>query len=44
MAIEKVKNVCSRLEQVIVAMSAELPIYFGTVLHVGDIYTVEQVV
>lgn len=44
MVVEKVKNLRSRLEQVIVAMSAELPIYYGTVLHIGDQYTVEQVV
>lgn len=44
MAVEKVKNIRSRLEQVIVSMSAEMQIYFGNVLHIGDQITVEQVV
>jgi len=44
MAVEKVKNIRSRLEQVIISMSAEMQIYFGNVLHTGDNIIVEQVV
>ncbi|WP_024831595.1 phage tail protein I [Ruminiclostridium josui] len=43
-AIEKVKRKSTVLDQVIVEMAAELPIYYGNVLHIGDVYTVEQVV
>mgnify|MGYP000365305309 CR=1 FL=1 len=43
-AVEKVKNVRSHLEQVIISMSAEMQIYLGFVLHTGDLITVEQVV
>lgn len=43
-AIEKVKRKSTRLEQVIVAMTADFPIYFANVLHTGDFIMVEQVV
>ncbi len=43
-AIEKVKRKSTVLDQVIIEMAAELPVFYGTVLHVGDVYTVEQVV
>jgi phage tail P2-like protein len=42
-AVEKVKNARSRLESVIVAMTAESGIYFGMVIHTGDQYTIRQV-
>ncbi|MFO7153929.1 MAG: phage tail protein I [Caldicoprobacter oshimai] len=44
MAVEKVKNIRSRLEQIIITMSAEMPVYLGHVLHTGDFITIEQVV
>lgn len=44
MAVEKVKNIRSRLEQVIISMSAEMQIYFGNVLYIDDHIVVEQVV
>lgn len=44
MAIEKVKNVRSHLEQIIISMSAEMQVFFGNVLHTGDSITIEQVV
>ena len=43
-AIEKVKNLRSRLEQVIVSMTGQMDEYFGFVLQTGDFYNVEQVV
>jgi phage tail P2-like protein len=43
-AIEKVKRKSTVLDQVIVEMAAELPIFYGNVLHTGEVYTVEQVV
>lgn len=43
-AIEKVKRRSTRLEQVIVSLTAEMPIYFGNVIHTGDFITIEQVV
>lgn len=44
MAVDKVKNIRSRLEQVIISMSAEMQLFFGHVLHTGDHITIEQVV
>lgn len=43
MAVERVKNVRSRLEQVIINMTAEMPIYVGFALHTGDYTKIEQV-
>lgn len=43
-AVEKVKNARSRLEQVIVSMTADHNLYVGIILQMGDQYTVEQVV
>ncbi len=43
-AVNKVKRLSTVLEQVIVEMAAELPVFYGNVLHIGDVYTVEQVV
>lgn len=43
-AIEKIKNLRSRLDQVIVSMAAELQLYYGVVLQIGDFITIEQVV
>jgi len=43
-AIEKVKRKSTRLEQVIISMTAEMPIYFGNVIQTGDFITIEQVV
>lgn len=43
-AVEKVKRKSTILEQVIVAMSADLPEFFGFTVQTGDFYTVEQVV
>mgnify|MGYP000897796282 CR=1 FL=1 len=44
MTVESVKNVRSRLEQIIISMTAEMQIYCGNVLHTGDFITIEQVV
>lgn len=43
-AVEAVKRKSTRLEQVIIALSASFDMYFGLVLHTGDQYTIEQVV
>jgi len=43
-AIEKVKRKSARLDQVLVSMAADFPIYFGHAIHIGDYMTVEQVV
>ena len=43
-AIEAVKNLRSRLEVVIVTMSADMGLYLGNVIHTGDTIIVEQVV
>jgi len=43
-AVDKVKNLRSRLEAVIVTMSGEMNAYFGNVLQTGDYVTIEQVV
>ncbi len=43
-AVEKVQNIRSRLEQVIISMSAEMDCFTGNAIHTGDYYTVEQVV
>lgn len=43
-AIESVKNKSSRLDQIIISLSAEFNIYFAGVVHSGDISTVRQVV
>lgn len=44
MAVEKVKNVRSHLEQIIISMTAEMQVFFGNALHTGDYITIEQVV
>lgn len=43
-AVDKVKNLRSRLEAVIVTLSGEMNMYFGNVLQTGDYVTIEQVV
>lgn len=43
-AVDKVKNLRSVLEQVIISMSADMDIYFGATIHIGDLYSIEQVV
>ena len=43
-AIEAVKRKSTVLDQVIVEMAAELPVFYGNILQTGDFYTVEQVV
>ena len=44
LTLEKVKRKSSRLDTIIVSMSAELPIYTGIALQHGDFITIEQVV
>lgn len=40
--LNKVKRKSAILDQIIVSMSAELPIYHGFALHTGDFITIEQ--
>lgn len=41
-AVDKVKRKSTRLEQVIMLMSAGMDLYLGNVLHTGDYYTIRQ--
>lgn len=43
-AVESVKRKSTRLEQIIIAMSGEMNMYFAGVVHTGDSLTIEQVV
>lgn len=43
-AVEKVKNLRSRLEQVIISMTGEMQLYFSNVLQTGDYMEIRQVV
>ncbi|WP_242662073.1 phage tail protein I [Desulfitobacterium hafniense] len=43
-AIEKVKRKSTRLDHVLVSMTADFPLYFGFAVHTGDFVTIEQVV
>lgn len=44
MAVDSVKNMRSKLDQIIVSLSADVSINFAGVIHTGDNITIEQVV
>jgi phage tail P2-like protein len=43
-AVNKVKNLRSRLDHVIISMAGDMALYFANVVHTGDNLTIEQVV
>lgn len=44
MALDSVKNMRSKLEQIIISLSADMNMNFAGVIHTGDDITIEQVV
>jgi len=40
-ALDSVKNLRSHLDKVVITLSEELPLYFGGIVHTGDILTID---